>query len=151
MGGAAELEGKQALRWPQLSCCTFRDHAVRLQLFAPAYDLVDFPRSLMLPNGTARWSLTSLREKLRTKLAAILHRIDCLQGRQWLGSVGRKVNKREDQIWHSASRGTRSMSLSSRFSMLTNHTPSMGEKRRANIHEIRTSLQTASPKTTTGT
>jgi hypothetical protein len=35
-------EGKLALRWTRLSCRTFRDNAVRLQLFALAYNLANF-------------------------------------------------------------------------------------------------------------
>src|SRR3954468_20016000 len=52
------------LCWTRLSCRTFRDNAVRLQLFALAYNLANFLRSLALPNETAHWSLTTLREKL---------------------------------------------------------------------------------------
>ncbi len=57
-------EGKQALRWTRLSCRAFRANAVRLQLFALAYNLANFLRSLALPNEVAQWSLTTLREKL---------------------------------------------------------------------------------------
>src|SRR5918911_442438 len=57
-------EGKNALRWTRLSCRTFRDNAVRLQLFALAYNLATFLRSLVLPDDVARWSLSTLREKL---------------------------------------------------------------------------------------
>src|SRR4051812_27910310 len=57
-------EGKQALHWTRLSCRAFRDNAVRLQLFALAYNLANFLRSLALPGDVARWSLTTLREKL---------------------------------------------------------------------------------------
>jgi hypothetical protein len=57
-------EGKRALRWTRLSCRAFRDNAVRLQLFALAYNLANFLRSLALPNEIAQWSLTTLREKL---------------------------------------------------------------------------------------
>ena len=57
-------EGKLALRWTRLSCRSFQDNAVRLQLFALAYNLANFLRSLALPNEVARWSLTTLREKL---------------------------------------------------------------------------------------
>ncbi len=42
-------EGKLALRWTRLSCRTFRANAVRLQLFALAYNLANFLRSLVLP------------------------------------------------------------------------------------------------------
>jgi hypothetical protein len=97
-------EGKAALRWTRLSCRAFRDNAVRLQLFALAYNLANFLRSLVLPNEVARWSLTTLREKLvkigarivrhgrylvfqlaevavpRSLFAAILCRIDRLRG-----------------------------------------------------------------------
>jgi hypothetical protein len=57
-------EGKLALRWTRLSCRAFRDNAVRLQLFALAYNLANFLRSLALPDQVAQWSLTTLREKL---------------------------------------------------------------------------------------
>jgi Transposase DDE domain group 1 len=97
-------EGKQALRWTRLSCHAFRPNAVRLQLFALAYNLANFLRSLALPNEVAQWSLTTLREKLvkigarivrhgrymvfqlaevavpRALFAVILRRIDRLRG-----------------------------------------------------------------------
>ncbi|HET6519024.1 MAG TPA: IS1380 family transposase, partial [Geminicoccaceae bacterium] len=57
-------EGKQALRWTRLSCRAFRANAVRLQLFALAYNLANFLRTLALPDDVAQWSLTTLREKL---------------------------------------------------------------------------------------
>jgi hypothetical protein len=57
-------EGKNALRWTRLSCRALRDNAVRLQLFALAYNLANFLRSLALPAEVAQWSLTTLREKL---------------------------------------------------------------------------------------
>jgi hypothetical protein len=57
-------EGKLALRWTRLSCRAFRDNAVRLQLFALAYNLANFLRSLALPSEIAHWSLATLREKL---------------------------------------------------------------------------------------
>src|SRR3982750_2096862 len=57
-------EGEQALHWTRLSCRAFRDNAVRLQLFALAYNLANFLRSLALPREVAQWSLTTLREKL---------------------------------------------------------------------------------------
>jgi Transposase DDE domain group 1 len=37
---------------------------VRLQLFALAYNLANFLRTLVLPEEVAQWSLTTLREKL---------------------------------------------------------------------------------------
>jgi hypothetical protein len=97
-------EGKQALRWTRLSCRAFRANAVRLQLFALAYNLANFLRTLALPDAVAQWSLTTLREKLvkigarivrhghyvvfqlaevavpRSLFAAILRRIDRLRG-----------------------------------------------------------------------
>jgi hypothetical protein len=57
-------EGKLALRWTRLSCRTFRDNAVRLQLFTLAYNLANFLRSLALPDPIAQWSLGTLRAKL---------------------------------------------------------------------------------------
>ena len=39
-------------------------NAVRLQLFALAYNLANFLRTLALPEAVAQWSLTTLREKL---------------------------------------------------------------------------------------
>jgi hypothetical protein len=97
-------EGKQALRWTRLSCRSFRGNAVRLQLFALAYNLANFLRSLALPDAIAQWSLTTMREKLvkigarivrhgryvvfqlaevavpRALFAGILRRIDRLRG-----------------------------------------------------------------------
>ena len=97
-------EGKYALRWTRLSCRSFQDNAVRLQLFALAYNLANFLRSLALPDEVAHWSLTTLREKLvkigarivlhgryvvfqlaevavpRLLFASILRRIDRLRG-----------------------------------------------------------------------
>ena len=98
-------EGKAALRWTRLSCRVSRANAVRLQLFALAYNLANFLRTLALPDAVAQWSLTTLREKLvkigarvvrhgryvifqlaevavpRALFAAILRRIDRLQPR----------------------------------------------------------------------
>jgi hypothetical protein len=94
-------EGKLALRCP---AAAFRGNAVRLQLFALAYNLANFLRSLSLLLEVEHWSLTTLREKLvkigarivrhgryvifqlaqvgvsRTVFAAILRRIDRLRG-----------------------------------------------------------------------
>ena len=57
-------EGKNALKWTRLSCHRFMDNAVRLQLFALAYNLANFMRRLALPEPVKHWSLTTLREKL---------------------------------------------------------------------------------------
>jgi hypothetical protein len=57
-------EGKNAVKWTRLSCHEFIDNAVRLQLFALAYNLANFMRRLALPEPVKHWSLTTLREKL---------------------------------------------------------------------------------------
>ncbi|WP_298869183.1 IS1380 family transposase [uncultured Gimesia sp.] len=57
-------EGKNAIKWTKLSCRTFKDNQVRLQLFALAYNLGNFLRRLALPKPVQNWSLTTLREKL---------------------------------------------------------------------------------------
>jgi hypothetical protein len=57
-------EGKNAIRWTRLSCQRFQDNEVRLQLFALAYNLGNFIRTLALPDEVSHWSLTTLREKL---------------------------------------------------------------------------------------
>jgi len=57
-------EGKNAVKWTRLSCCSFTANAVRLQLHALAYNLANFMRTLALPEAVKQWSLTSLREKL---------------------------------------------------------------------------------------
>ena len=57
-------EGKNALTWTRLSCHAFRDNAVRLQLFALAYNLGNFLRRLTLPRKIQQWTLTTLQEKL---------------------------------------------------------------------------------------
>ena len=57
-------EGKNAIKWTRLSCCSFAANAVRLQLRVLAYNLANFMRTLALPEAVAQWSPTSLREKL---------------------------------------------------------------------------------------
>jgi hypothetical protein len=57
-------EGKNATKWTRLSCCSFAANAVRIQLHALAYNFANFLRTLALPDGIEKWSLTSLREKL---------------------------------------------------------------------------------------
>ena len=57
-------EGKGAIKWTRLSCCSFTANAVRLQLHALAYNLANFMRTLALPEAVAHWSLTSLKVKL---------------------------------------------------------------------------------------
>ncbi len=57
-------EGKNAINWTRLSCHSFRNNVVRLQLHALAYNLGNFLRTLALPEAVEHWSLTTLREKL---------------------------------------------------------------------------------------
>jgi len=57
-------EGKIALTWTRLSCHDFRANEVRLQLFALAYNLGNFLRTLALPRKIEHWTLTTLRGKL---------------------------------------------------------------------------------------
>jgi hypothetical protein len=57
-------EGKHAINWTRLSCHSFRNNAIRLQLHALAYNLGNFLRTLALPQEVEHWSLTTLREKL---------------------------------------------------------------------------------------
>ena len=61
------------VEWMRLSCDRFKDNAARLALFVPAYNLGDFLWRLVLPKEMARWSLTSLRERL-VKMGATLTR-----------------------------------------------------------------------------
>jgi hypothetical protein len=69
-------QGRQAaLRWTRLSCRAFRDNAVRLQLFALAYNLANFLRSLALPREVAQWSLTTLREVAQWSLTTLRERL----------------------------------------------------------------------------
>ena len=65
--------GKHALEWMRLSCHEFKNNVVRLALFVLAYNLGNFLRRLVLPPEMARWSLTTLREKL-VKIGARLTR-----------------------------------------------------------------------------
>jgi len=57
-------EGKNAVKWTKLSYRTFKDNQTRLQLFALAYNLGNFPRRLALPRYVKHWSLTTLPEML---------------------------------------------------------------------------------------
>ena len=56
-------EGKYAINWTRLSCHSFRNNAVRLQLHALAYNLGNFLRTLALPAAVEHWSLTTLQTK----------------------------------------------------------------------------------------
>ena len=44
-------EGKNAIKWTRLSCCSFAANAVRLQLHALAYNLANFMGTLALPEA----------------------------------------------------------------------------------------------------
>ena len=57
-------EGKGAIKWTGLSCCSFAVNAVRLQLHALAYNLGNFTRTLAMPKTAEPWSLSSVRAKL---------------------------------------------------------------------------------------
>lgn len=57
-------EGKNAVKWTRLSCTLFKANAVRLQLHALAYNLANFLPTLALPGEVARWSLTSVRDRI---------------------------------------------------------------------------------------
>ena len=57
-------EGKNAINWTRLSCHSFRNNEVRLQLHALAYNIGNFLRKLALPEAVEHWSLTTLRERL---------------------------------------------------------------------------------------
>jgi hypothetical protein len=64
-------EGKNAVKWTKLSCTKFAANEVRLQLFGLVYNLGNFFRTLVLPQGISHWTLTTLRDKL-IKLGARL-------------------------------------------------------------------------------
>jgi Transposase DDE domain group 1 len=57
-------EGKNAIKWTRLACRSMKANGVRLQLHALAYNLANFVRTLALPEAMARWSMTTIREKL---------------------------------------------------------------------------------------
>ena len=56
--------GKNAVKWTRLSRRTMKANAVRLQLHGLAYNMANFLRTLVVPDEVARWSLTTLREKV---------------------------------------------------------------------------------------
>jgi len=57
-------EGKYALNWTKLSCQRFVENEVRLKLFIMAYNLGNFTRTLVLPDGIKHWSLRTIQLKL---------------------------------------------------------------------------------------
>ena len=62
-----------SIRWTRLSCRTFADSAVRLQLHALAYNLGNFLRTLALPDAVQQWSMTTLRDRLIKIGGKIVH------------------------------------------------------------------------------
>jgi hypothetical protein len=57
-------EGKLAITWTRLSCHGVGYNEVRMQLFALAYNVGNFLRTLALPRKVSQWTLTTIREKL---------------------------------------------------------------------------------------
>ena len=57
-------EGKQAVKMTRRSCHRFRSNEVRLWLSVIAYNLGNLWRRLVLPRRIAKWSLTSLQQRL---------------------------------------------------------------------------------------
>jgi len=66
-------EGKYALNWTRLSCQKFNENESRLKLFILAYNLGNFVRTLVLPDGIKHWSLRTIQLKM-IKLGARLIR-----------------------------------------------------------------------------
>jgi hypothetical protein len=71
-------EGWNAVKWTRLSCPTFRNNAVRLQLHALAYNPANVMRTLVPPEEVERWSLTTLRERLVKIAAGIVRHGRCV-------------------------------------------------------------------------
>ncbi len=71
-------EGKDAINWTRLSCHSFRNNEVRLQLHALAYNLGNFLRTLALPETVEHWSLTNMREKLAKIGAKVVRHGRCI-------------------------------------------------------------------------
>jgi hypothetical protein len=63
-GPLYSLERSNAVECLVWAGCALRHNAVRLQLYALAYNLANFMRTLALPEEVEHWSLTTLREKL---------------------------------------------------------------------------------------
>ena len=57
-------EGKYALNWTRLSCQKFVENEVRLKLFIMAYNMGNFLRTLVLPEGIKHWSLRTIQLKM---------------------------------------------------------------------------------------
>jgi len=84
-------EGKYAIKWTRLSCHDFKDNQVRLQLFALAYNLANFLRTVALPKGISHWSLTTLKEKLIKIGAKVIRHAGYLTFQMAEVAVPRKV------------------------------------------------------------
>ncbi len=56
-------EGKNAIKWTRLSCCSFAANAVRLQLHALVCNLTNFMRTLALSEAVKQWPLTHGRAR----------------------------------------------------------------------------------------
>ena len=56
--------GKGAIKWTRLSCRSFAANALRLRLYALAYNLGGFLRTLATPEPIKDWSMTTLKKKL---------------------------------------------------------------------------------------
>jgi hypothetical protein len=61
-------EGTNAANRSKLSCQRFKDNAVRLQLFAMAYNLATFLRQLVLPKSVQSWTLREKPIKIGAKV-----------------------------------------------------------------------------------
>jgi len=72
-------EGKTAVKWTRLSCCSFAANAVRLQLHALAYNLASFMRTLALPEAVEQWSLTTLRDRPLISAISAMRSASCQQ------------------------------------------------------------------------
>ena len=94
-------EGKYAINWTRLSCHDFKDNQVRLQLFALAYNLGNFLRTLALPRKVKHWTLTTLREKLIKIGAKVVHHAgyvvfqmaEVAVPRKLLGAILERINR----------------------------------------------------------
>ena len=75
-------EGKAAINWTRLSCRTFAANAVRLQLYALAYNLGNFLRTLAIPVPIKDWSLSGPKEKL-IKIARRSSAADATSPSRW--------------------------------------------------------------------
>ena len=74
-----------------LSCHDVVDNQVRLQLFAPAYNLGNFLRRLVLPRRMEHWTMTTLREKLIRIGAKAVHHARYVVFQMAEGAVPRKL------------------------------------------------------------